>query len=148
LLAPVRGRPGARIVTAPRALYLDDLRPEVSEDLGTEGTGDVLGQVGDEDSREGRIHGGLIIASRRAPSQMRKRARPCRHSQVRKVPPLRSEIVPSRQSSLRPAGSPLGLRPEARSTCGFPAPGANAAGRCFGSAVRGLCGRGGAFWAV
>src|SRR5205823_8048974 len=57
LPTPVRRRPGARVVAAPRPLHLHDLGAHVAEDLGAVGAGDVLGEIGDKETSEGRVHG-------------------------------------------------------------------------------------------
>jgi hypothetical protein len=62
-LLPPEGRPPrARVVAPAEALHLHDLRAEVAQDLGAVRARHVLGEIGDEQAGEGRVHGGLIIA--------------------------------------------------------------------------------------
>jgi len=56
LLSPEGRRPGPRVVAAPRTLDLDHVRAHVAQDLGAGGAGHVLGQIGDEDTGERRVH--------------------------------------------------------------------------------------------
>src|SRR5262249_41023639 len=64
LLAPVRRCPRPSVVAAPRAFDLDDLGAHVSEDLGAEGPGDVLCQVGNDHAFERWSHGRESITAR------------------------------------------------------------------------------------
>src|SRR5262249_48366945 len=57
LVAPERRRPGAGIVAASRPLDLDDVGTHVAEDLRAEWSGDVLGEIDDDDSLERQRHG-------------------------------------------------------------------------------------------